>query len=328
MGLSAELEHTYSTIAPNVAKIAQESFIRLANKGFIYRKNEPALFCTLCRTTVAQAELDDLEQSTIFNDIQFSLTDGQKITIATTRPELMASCVAILRHPEDSRYQHLTDKKAIVPLFGQQVAILADEHVLPEKGSGLVMVCTFGDKTDIEWYKKHKLPYKQSLGLDGKFLPEIPFIAGLKVAEARKTIIAQLQEDGLILNQKPIQNTVNVHERCKQPIEYAILPQWFVRLVENKSNFLKLANEINWYPAHMKARFDDWVENLSWDWCISRQRVFGIPFPVWYCNSCNQATFAPIEQLPIDPQNSDIIKACQSCGSPNIRPEQDVMDEY
>ncbi|MBI2344830.1 valine--tRNA ligase [Candidatus Dependentiae bacterium] len=328
MGLSAELEHTYSTIAANVAKIAQESFIILANKGFVYRKNEPALFCTLCRTTVAQAELDDLEQSTIFNDIQFTTTDNQKITIATTRPELMASCVAILHHPNDSRYQHLTGKNIIVPLFEQKVTVLADEQVLPEKGSGLVMVCTFGDKTDIEWYKKHNLAYKQSLGLDGKFLPEIPFIGGLKVTEARKVITEKLTEQELILQQKPIQNTVNVHERCKQPIEYAILPQWFVRLVDNKENFLKLSCEINWHPAHMKARFDDWVQNLSWDWCISRQRVFGIPFPVWYCNSCHEATFAPLEELPIDPQNSNIIKSCHACGSPNIHPEQDVMDTW
>jgi valyl-tRNA synthetase len=328
MGLSAELEHTYSTIAPNVAKIAQESFILLANKGFIYRKNEPALFCTLCRTTVAQAELDDLEQSTIFNDIQFTTADGEKITIATTRPELMASCVAILHHPDDARYQHLTGQAAIVPLFGQEVKILSDDQVLPEKGSGLVMVCTFGDKTDIEWYKKHNLSYKQSLGLDGKFLSEIPFIAGLKVAEARKTIIEKLQEQGLILNQKPIQNTVNVHERCKHPIEYAILPQWFVRLVDNKEKLLQLANEINWHPSYMKTRFDDWVTNLSWDWCVSRQRVFGIPFPVWYCNTCQEATFAPIGQLPIDPQTSTIVKECHACGSADIRPEQDVMDTW
>ncbi len=328
MGLSAELERTYSTIAPNVAKIAQESFIILANKGFVYRKNEPALFCTTCRTTVAQAELDDLEQSTIFNDIQFTTTEGSKITIATTRPELMASCVAILYHPSDTRYQNLSAKSAIVPIFEQEVKILADENVLPEKGSGLVMVCTFGDKTDIEWYKKHNLPYKQSLGLDGKFLPDIKVIGGLKVAEARKAIIEQLQLQGLILNQKPIQNSVNVHERCKHPIEYAILPQWFVRLVENKEKFLDLANQINWHPHHMKARFDDWVTNLSWDWCISRQRVFGIPFPVWYCNSCHEATFAPIESLPVDPQTSDVIKACHACSSPNIRAEQDVMDTW
>ncbi len=328
MGLSAELEHTYSTIAPNVAKIAQESFILLAQKGFIYRKNEPALFCTSCRTTVAQAELDDLEQNTTFNDIQFSTTDGQKIVIATTRPELLASCVAILYHPQDSRYHHLFGKTAIVPLFDQEVKILTDELVVPEKGSGLVMVCTFGDKTDIEWYKKHNLAYKQSLGFDGKFLAEIPYIGGLKVSEARKTVIEKLQEQGLILNQKAIQNTVNVHERCKNPIEYAILPQWFVRLVDHKQKFLELADKINWYPAHMKARFDDWVSNLSWDWCISRQRVFGIPFPVWYCNNCHQATFAPIKALPVDPQNSDIIKTCHACGSNDIRAEQDVMDTW
>lgn len=328
MGLSAELENTYSTIAPNVQKIAQESFIRLADKGFVYRKNEPALYCTLCRTTVAQAELDDLEQTTTFNDIPFATTDGETVIIATTRPELLASCVAVLFHPDDARYQSLAGKQAIVPLFGQIVPLLADEAVLPDKGTGLVMVCTFGDKTDIEWYKKHNLPYRPSLGFDGKFNGDIDIIGGLKVVEARKKIIETLLEQKLILHQKTVQNSVNVHERCKHPIEYAILPQWFVRLVDNKQQFLTMADSINWYPKHMKSRFVDWVNNLSWDWCVSRQRVFGIPFPVWYCNSCQASIFADISQLPIDPQQTPPGKACTSCHSTDIRPEQDVMDTW
>ncbi|MBP9764950.1 valine--tRNA ligase [Candidatus Babeliales bacterium] len=328
MGLSAELEHTYSTIAPNVQKIAQESFIKLVQQNYMYRKNEPALFCTLCKTTVAQADLDDVEQSTQFNDIQFTTIDGQNIIIATTRPELLPSCVAVLFHPDDARYQHLAHKKAIVPIFGQEVPLLADEAVLPEKGSGLVMVCTFGDKTDIEWYKKHSLPHVPSLGFDGRFIPSTGILAGLKVPEARATILKALQEQQLLLNQKAIQNTVNVHERCKNPIEYAILPQWFVRLVDNKEKFIELAHQINWYPKHMKSRYIDWVQNLSWDWCVSRQRVFGIPFPVWYCNDCNATLLADASMLPVDPQQTPYNKPCHACSSTNIRPEQDVMDTW
>lgn len=328
IGLSAELEHTYSTIAPNVAKIAQQSFLTLVDKGYMYRKNEPALYCTLCRTTVAQAELDDLEQNTVFYDLAFTTTNNDQIVIATTRPELLPSCVAVLYHPQDERYQHLQGQTAIVPIFGQQVPLLADEQVMQDKGTGLVMTCTFGDKTDIEWYKKHNLPYKQSIGFDGKYLESIQHLAGLKVPQAREKVIELLKEQHKVLNQKPIQNSVNVHERCKNPIEYAILPQWFVKLVEHKQEFLKLADEINWQPKHMKSRFVDWVSNLSWDWCVSRQRVFGIPFPVWYCNQCQAAQFADIASLPVDPSKTTWAKPCHVCDGTDFRPESDVMDTW
>lgn len=328
IGLSAELEKTYSTISPAVQKISQESFIDLVKKNYAYIKNEPALYCTQCRTTVAQAELDDLDQATIFNDIKFTTADGQDFVIATTRPELLPSCVAVIFNPTDVRYQHLLGKKAIVPIFGQQVSIIADEKVLTDKGTGIVMTCSFGDKTDIEWYKKYNLEYKPSIGFDGKFVSHAGALAGLNVADARKKVIDLLNDQKLILQQKQIQNSVNVHERCKHPIEYVILPQWFIKVVENADKFLKISEQIHWHPAHMKHRFDDWVKNLSWDWCISRQRVYGIPFPVWYCNDCSATLLAEIDQLPIDPQQVAYNKPCSQCKGTNIRPEKDVMDTW
>lgn len=328
VGLSANFDRTYSTISPQVQKIAQESFIALVKKGFCYIKEEPALYCTRCRTTVAQAELDDVQDTTQFNNIAFLTVDGQPLTIATTRPELLPSCVAILFNPDDARYQHLASKQATVPIFGQHVPILSDDLVSIEKGTGLVMVCTFGDKTDIEWFKKHKLPFVQSIGFDGKFVAAAGPLAGLTVVDARATILALLQEKKLLLEQKSIVHSVNVHERCKHAIEYTILPQWFINVVGNKEKFLRAADKINWRPAHMKARFIDWVSNLSWDWCISRQRVYGIPFPVWYCNDCHEILTAPIESLPIDPQYSPYAGPCSQCGSNNIRPEKDVMDTW
>ncbi len=328
MGLSADLEKTYSTISPQVQKISQESFIRLVKKGFCYIKKEPALYCTRCRTTVAQAELDDQEQTTFFNHIAFQTSDNKQLVIATTRPELLPSCVALLYHPDDTRYAHLANNKAIVPIFGQQVPILADELVSIEKGTGLVMVCTFGDKTDIEWFKKHKLPFVQSIGLDGKFAATIEHLAGLSVTDARAKIVALLQEKNLLLERKQIINHVQVHERCKHVIEYTILSQWFINIVEHKEKFLEAAQKVQWHPQHMKARFVDWVSNLSWDWCISRQRVYGIPFPVWYCNDCNEILTAPLDALPIDPQYSPYAGPCPSCKGNNIRPEKDVMDTW
>lgn len=328
MGLSANFDRTYSTISPEVQKIAQESFIRLVKKGFCYIKEEPALYCTRCRTTVAQAELDDVESATTFNNIAFSNKEGKQLIIATTRPELLPSCVALLYNPADSRYASLKNSTALVPLFGQEVPILEDELVSIEKGTGLVMVCTFGDKTDIEWFKKHKLPYKQSIGFDGKFVAATGPLAGLNVTDARNTVIALLKEQNLLLEQKQINHSVNVHERCKNPIEYAILPQWFINVVDHKEKFLQAADKINWRPHHMKSRFIDWVSNLSWDWCISRQRVYGIPFPVWYCNDCNEILTAPIDQLPIDPQYAPYAGPCPQCNGNNIRPEKDVMDTW
>jgi valyl-tRNA synthetase len=329
IGISADFEKTYSTIDKREQKISQESFIRLFHDNHLYQKNEPALFCTTCRTSVAQAELDDKEVATTFNDIQFSTTSGVRIVIATTRPELISSCVAIMYNPGDEKYQHLAGQTAIVPIFGNQVPFIADEAVQIDKGSGLVMCCTFGDKTDIEWFKKFNLPYKPSIGFDGRWQEQTGPLAGLKVHEAREKILKLLTAENLLLSKKNISHNVNVHERCKNEIEYTVLPQWFIKVVQHKAKFIELADEISWSPNFMKTRYIDWVENLSWDWCISRQRVFGIPFPVWYCNSCNAILVASIDQLPVDPQKTIYNNgSCDKCNSTDIRPEKDVMDTW
>lgn len=329
IGISADFEKTYSTIDKREQKVSQESFVRLFHDNHLYQKNEPALFCTTCRTSVAQAELDDKEVATTFNDLQFLTKSGEKIIIATTRPELLASCVAVMFNPEDQKYKHLAGQTAIVPIFGNEVPFIADEAVQIDKGSGLVMCCTFGDKTDIEWFKKFSFPYKQSIGFDGRWTEQTGPLAGLKVYEAREKILELLAAENLVLNKKNITHNVNVHERCKNEIEYTVLPQWFIKVVEHKEKFLELADQINWSPAFMKTRYIDWVKNLSWDWCISRQRVFGIPFPVWYCNDCNEILVASIDQLPIDPQEITYKDgSCDKCGSTNLRPEKDVMDTW
>jgi len=329
IGISADWQNTYSTISPEVRKISQESFIRLLESGFIYRKNEPALYCTTCFTSVAQAELDDIEVNSFFNDIEFKTISGEKIVIGTTRPELLASCVAILYNPEDNRYKHLKDTKAIVPIYGFEVPILADDKVSIEKGTGLVMCCTFGDKTDIEWYKKFKFPFKQSVGLNGKWTELTGPLAGLKVHDARKKILELLRESGNLVNQKPITHNVNVHERCKKEIEYIELSQWFIKILEHKQAFLQMGEKINWYPEFMQSRYKNWVENLSWDWCISRQRFYGIPFPVWHCKDCNAFLLPDIKDLPIDPQETLFPGGkCTKCNGINIVPDTDVMDTW
>ena len=328
-GLSVDWKMWYSTISKNVRKISQESFIKLYEKGFIYRKNEPALYCPFCRTSVAQAELDDKEVETTFNDIVFVTEDGKTFTISTTRPELIPSCVALLYNPEDQRYQTLKGKKAIVPIYNYTVPIIADEKVSIDKGTGLVMCCTFGDKNDIQWYQQYKLPYRQSIGRDGKWTELTGPLVGLKTLDARKKILELLDKEGLLLNQLQIKHPVNVHERCKNAIEYIILPQWFLNILAHKKEFLDIAQNINWYPGYMKSRYINWVENLNWDWCLSRQRFYGIPFPVWYCTSCDSVLLPSTDQLPIDPQETTYPgKTCPKCHSSEIIPDTDIMDTW
>lgn len=328
LGLSVDWSLEYQTISDHARAIAQESFLELLHKGLIYRKNEPALYCTTCRTSVAQAELDDIEMPSQFNNIVFTAADGSPLIIGTTRPELLPSCVALLYHPQDSRYQHLRGTTARTPLFNQEVPVYEDEKVSIDKGTGLVMVCTFGDTTDIEWFKKFNLPYIQSIGFDGKMLENTGILAGLKVNQAREKVLAELKAQGLLLEQKPITHAVNTHERCKKPVEIIALPQWFLKITDQKQKFLELADEINWHPEYMKARYRDWVENLNWDWCLSRQRFYGIPFPVWHCTDCEQILTADATMLPIDPQETQYPGKTCSCGSANLVPDTDVMDTW
>jgi valyl-tRNA synthetase len=329
MGLSADWDKCYSTISERVRAISQESFIRLYKKGYIYRKQEPALFCTTCQTSVAQAELDDMEKDSFFNDIVFKDLKGNDLLIGTTRPELLSSCVALFYHPDDVRYQYLKNTNAIVPIFENEVPVFADEAVDPEKGTGLVMCCTFGDKTDIEWYKKYKLPYKESIFPYGKWADHTGILAGLKVEAARKTILDALKEKNLLIRQRPIKHSVNVHERCKKEIEYIEVPQWFLNIMDHKAKLLALADEINWYPGFMKSRYRNWVENIGWDWGLSRQRFFGIPFPAWHCKACKAILLADETQLPIDPQETAYPgTTCPHCKSSDIAPDTDVMDTW
>ncbi len=328
IGLSVDWSLSYSTIDERSRKISQESFIELYRKGYVYRKDEPALYCTTCRTTVAQAELDDAQKAAQFIDIIFKTADNQSLIIATTRPELLPSVNALFYHPDDSRYKHLKGRTAIVPIFNQTIPILEDSAVDPAKGTGLVMASTFGDKTDIAWFKKYNLPYRPSIGLDGKWNAQTGPLAGLRVHAAREAVIALLQEKDIIVKQVAITHTVNIHERCKKEIEYLVLPQWFLRLLPFKQQFLTLADTINWYPSFMKARYRNWVENLNWDWCLSRQRFYGIPFPAWHCSNCGTIVLANTEDLPIDPQETTHKRICSACGNSQLLPDTDVMDTW
>jgi len=316
IGMSCDFSQTYSTISKDVQKLVQESFIDLYKKKRVYRKESPVLWCPECQTAIAQAELEDKEKNALFSDIDFELEDGGKITIATTRPELLASCVALLINPKDER-KELIGKKAIVPLFKHRVPIIDDGLVDMEKGTGVVMCCTFGDVTDIEWQQKHNLPLRISIDRDGKLNELANEFQGLNVKQARKEILNKLN----IKNQKQITHTVNVHERCGTPIEIIPMIQWFIKYLDLRKDFIKQSHKLNWYPKHMRNRLDNWINGLRWDWNISRQRFFGIPIPVWYC--CGETILA--KEFPIDPTTTEM--KCPKCGK-LAQPETDVFDTW
>jgi len=327
IGMSCDFSKPYSTIDPHCIKTSQKSFIDLFKKSLVYQQEAPSMFCVNCQTAIAQAELEDKELDSTFNDVYFDLEDGSKITIATTRPELIPACVCIYVHPNDTRYRHLINKIAVIPLTNHKVPIFADESVEMEKGSGIMMICSYGDKYDVEAINKRNLTPRVCIAKNGTLNEFAGKYKGLKIKEARKAILEDLEKEGRLISKKPIKHIVNVHDKCGTEIEFLSSKQWFIRILENKKLFLDAAENINWYPATMKLRYLNWVEGLQWDWCISRQRHFGVPFPLWVCKKCHKILIADESQLPVDPLRDKPNKKCD-CGSDEFEIEKDVMDTW
>ena len=328
LGISCDFTVNYSTIDPHCQRISQKSFIDLYKMGREYRTEAAAMYCPKCQTAISQVECEDKDIKSFFNDVVFK-ADGKDVIIATTRPELLPACVAVFYHPDDERYQHLKGKKAKVPLFDIEVPILPDERADPEKGTGIVMCCTFGDQTDVEWQKAHNLPVKEAIGKDGKMTKLAGKYEGMSIETARKMIIGDMKDQRLLISQEPITHAVNVHERCGTPIEFIHSKQWFIKYLDLRDDMLKWGNELKWHPSHMKNRYDNWVKGLQWDWCISRQIYFGIPFPVWYCEDCDEVILAKEEDLPVDPvEDKPPADKCPKCKSKKIVGEKDIINTW
>ncbi|MPM54445.1 Valine--tRNA ligase [bioreactor metagenome] len=326
LGFSVDWSLQYETISPAVRKISQELFLELVKQKKAYSKESPVLWCTECQTSIAQAELDTKDIDSTFNYIPFTV-DGDIIEVATTRPELLYGCVCLFVNPEDKRYSKFIGKSARVPLYNYNIPIMTDKKVSLDKGTGAVMCATFGDSTDAEWTEEYSLPYRKIILPDGFIDKSVPFIGGMKTTAARKEIIRLLFEKGLLIKSESITHTVAVHERCGKEIEIIPSRQWYIDILFEKERFLKAADEINWYPEQMKNRYIAWVTNLKWDWCISRQRYFGIPFPVWYCKGCGKAVFADPDQLPVNPLETEYNGKCE-CGCREYVPESAVFDTW
>lgn len=327
---SMDWNNTYKTIEPRVQKISQLSFIDLYEKGREYREKAPAIWCPECSTAISQVETEDMDKHSHFNDIEFDLATGNgSITISTTRPELLPACVAIFVHPEDDSNRPLIGEKAEVPLFDYEVPIIEDERVDMETGTGVVMCCTFGDQNDIEWYQKHDLDLREAIDETGTMTDLAEKYSGLSTHEARDEIVEDLDDEGKLTDRWEIDHTVQVHERCDAEIEFMVTEQWYVKVLDRKEEYLEAGKEMDWNPEKMFTRYKNWVEGLEWDWCISRQRDSGIPFPVWYCTKCGLEVIADRDQLPVDPIEDDApVDKCSECGNTEFKAEEDVFDTW
>jgi len=328
-GISANFKDTYSTYSQNTQKISQMSFLELYKKGEIERRNSATLWCPTCCTAIAQSEVDTAEMDSFMNYISFGIKGSEeRLKIATTRPELLSACVCVFVHPDDESRAHLVGGTAISPIYNREVPIIANRDVDLEKGTGAVMCCTFGDEADAKWQKEYNLPILEAIAFNGRMTKLAGDLEGLKVAEARAQIIEKLRDAGILYDQQAITHVVSTHERCGTAMEIMTKPQWFIKILDKKQQIYDAGERLNWYPEHMKKRFLNWVDGLKWDWCISRQRYFGVPFPVWYCKNCGEIVLAPENALPIDPTVTQPNCTCPKCNCSEFVGETDVMDTW
>jgi valyl-tRNA synthetase len=356
LGLSVDWSYGYSTVSERSQRVSQRGFLRMAARNQVVQRTAPTLWDVDFRTAVAQAELEDREMPGAYHRLRFPRADHDgSVEIETTRPELLPACVALVAHPDDDRYRPLFGTEVTTPLFGVRVPVLAHELADPEKGSGIAMICTFGDTTDVVWWRELDLPTRTVVGRDGRLLPvewgtggwesstpgeataHYDELAGRTVKQAQALIVEQLAASGSLIGEpRPISHPVKFYEKGERPLEIVSSRQWFVLTLPLRDRLLARGEELRWHPPHMAHRYRSWVEGLNADWNISRQRFFGVPFPVWYpVDGSGEARFdAPIfateDRLPVDPSTDapDSYTEDQRGEPDGFIGDPDVMDTW
>jgi valyl-tRNA synthetase len=320
LAFSIDWSNEYITMKPEYYGKTQHSFIQMHNSGLIYQSDHPVNWCPRCETAIAFAEVEYDSRQTTLNYFHFD-----KLDVATTRPELLAACVAVAVSPQDERYKQYIGHEIKVPIFDHMVPMLSDNEVDPRFGTGVVMICTFGDKQDVRWWAEHDLPLRRAIDRNGKMTSITGKYEGMSISECKDAITRDMKDEGIIYKQEPLDQNVGLCWRCSTPIEIMSEKQWFVKI--DAEDIISKSSQIEWVPPYMEIRLKNWTGTMEWDWCISRQRIFATPIPVWYCNQCGAVKVAKEEWLPLDPNISQPGDPCK-CGSTSFSPEEDVLDTW
>ena len=316
--------NVYFTDSPEYRALTQSTFIDLWNRDLIYEDERTNNYCPGCRTTIADAEIDYIEMPSTFNDIVFTVKEtGEKIIIGTTRPELVCTCGMIIFNPEDGRYARLGGKTAITPVFGKEVPIRSHPYADMEKGTGLMMMCAFGDQTDIRFFREQKLEPRIAINADGRMNENAGFLEGLKVKEAREKMIEELKTRELLVKQRQIVHRTPICERSKHPVEFISMPEFYLKQVEFKDEMRKVAGEIDFYARHSRQILLDWIDSVSIDWPISRRRYYATEIPLWHCE-CGEVLLGEKGKY-VQPWKEQ--KICSKCGSV-AKGEERVFDTW
>jgi valyl-tRNA synthetase len=328
IGMSSNFNEIYRTDSPEYRRITQQTFIELWNKGLVYVDNRPTNWCPVCGTTIADAELEYREMDTQLNYIKFQLKDGGEIVIATTRPELLCSCAAVIFHPEDDRYKNLEGKQAVTPIYRREVPIFAHPSAKPEFGTGLAMICSYGDYTDIRLFRELKLNPIIAINTDGRMNEAAGPYQGLKVEEARKQIIEDLKKRGFLVKQETVKHKVPTCWRSKNPIEFISMPEYYLKQLSFLEELRKIVYQINFHPPEARQFLLNWIDSITVDWPISRRRFYGTEIPIWYCAKCGKPHLPKPGKYYQPWRERPPFEKCESCGSKDFKGEERTFDTW
>src|SRR3989344_5361034 len=329
----------YFTDSDDYRAMTQSTFLDLWRMGYIYEDSRINNYCPGCRTTIADAEIDYIDMNTLFSEVKFRIKEtGEFINIGTTRPELIPSCGMVIYNPEDTRYMNLEGKTAITPIFEKEVPIKAHPYADMQKGTGLVMMCSAGDQTDIRFFREMHLEPVISIGIDGRMNDNADLLKGLKVKEARERMAEELTKKGLLVKSVEVTHRTPICERSKHPVEFIEMKEFYMKQVELKEALRNATDAISFYSPKSRQILLDWIDSVSIDWAISRRRYYSTEIPLWYCKKCNEVIvpekgkyYQPWREKPPDsmtPEGRRIPFKCNNCNSTEFRGEERVLDTW